>query len=54
MKSNFGVGDFDSTHQIASKVVKKTAVKLMFIGELAKQAISEGNKALSKYTSNKS
>ncbi|KAF9083035.1 hypothetical protein BGX23_011841 [Mortierella sp. AD031] len=35
------------------KVLKQTAVRLILPGELAKHAVSEGTKAVTKYTSSK-
>uniref|UniRef100_A0A7I4KFZ4 Histone H2B n=1 Tax=Brugia malayi TaxID=6279 RepID=A0A7I4KFZ4_BRUMA len=35
------------------RVLKQTAVRLILPGELAKHAVSEGTKAVTKYTSSK-
>ncbi|KAL4676120.1 hypothetical protein H8959_010265 [Pygathrix nigripes] len=43
---------YDKHSTITSREIQ-TAVRLLFPGELAKQALSEGTKAVTKYTSSK-
>ena len=42
---------YNKKHTLSSREVQ-TAVRLLLPGELAKHAVSEGTKAVTKYTSN--
>ncbi|XP_068115100.1 histone H2B 1.1-like [Hyperolius riggenbachi] len=44
---------YNKRHTITSREIIQTAVRLLLPGELAKHAVSEGTKAVTKYTSAK-